>query len=88
MNSWESQTAHDAFITANGYEYTAAFHVQDGSVSTAYNNLCPLYGFDPGYIPTNFMMDRDGCVRWGQNTISDHTDYRNRVSELLGSNFE
>ena len=85
---YEAQADHDAYLGAVGYQYTAAFFSQDAAVGSAYDGLCTLCGFSPGYIPSNFLMDRDGCVRWGLNTVSDHTDYRNRVSELLGDNFE
>ena len=76
-----------AFLTANGYQYDAAF-VVESPVTTAYQNLCPQFGEDPGWIPLNFIIDRDGYARHCQNTVSNEAAYEAMIRELLGENFE
>ncbi len=85
----DTQAVHDAFLNVNGYDYTAAFFTNESGVSAAYMGICGDFGFSPNYLPTNFIMDRDGCIRAGQNTVPDPiTAWENKIRELLGVNFE
>lgn len=85
----DTKAAHDTWLTNSGYQYAAAFFENNSAAANAYMGMCASYGFSPGYIPTNFLMDRDGYVRAGQNAVPDPiTGWENKVRELLGEDFE